>query len=359
MSSMEVWISDIKLSKLDVSDAFLPDLEFKDLGGLVLVELAWLAWLGRRSGWLLFSELLDDDDSEELWYGFPIPNSAARLMVGTPGVVGRTTLVRGGGGRDVSGPLLGLLGLSPVIGLCPSTDPGEVIGSCSRSGRSVADIRGADGVRGGGAKRSLGRGKVSERFGVAGGSFVFSGALGGGANPPYPFFAFGIFPLPRPLLIFEAEVLGRSFTSLGPLGPPSPAAVEGRRGGSNGLAVVFMAFIRSIRFGPCFFGGLAGSAESSYPLPSSRPPYPPSLADCGGGGELSAIWTKSSSGLAVLGRSFGVCGDMLLCDPLEPLMGVSVSCGWAINARSNPLSASKKGKSRHTEEHVLAADVST
>jgi hypothetical protein len=65
MSSTEVWISDIKLSKLDVSDAFLPDLEFKDLGGLVLVELAWLAWLGRRSGWLLLSELLDDEDDSE------------------------------------------------------------------------------------------------------------------------------------------------------------------------------------------------------------------------------------------------------------------------------------------------------
>jgi hypothetical protein len=354
---MEVWISDIKLSKLDVSDAFLPDLEFRDLGGLVLVELAWLAWLGRRSGWLLFSELLDDaDDSEELWYGFPMPNSAARLMVGTPGVVGRTTLVRGGGGRDVSGPLLGLLGLSPVLGLCPSAAPGEVIGGCSRSGRSVADKRGADGVRGGGAKRSLGRGKVSERFGVAGGSFVFSGALEGGANPPYPFLAFGIVPLPRPLLIFEAEVPGRSFASPG---PPSPA-VEGRRGGSNRLGVVFKAFIRSIRFGACFFGGLAGSAESSSPSPSSSPPYPPSLADCGGGGELFAICVKkSSSGLLLLGRSFGVCGDMLLCDPLEPLMGVNVSWGWAMNARSNSLLASKKGKPRHTGERVLAADVST
>lgn len=276
-------------------------------------------------------------------------------MVGTPGVVGRTTLVRGGGGRDVSGPLLGLLGLSPAIGLCPSVDPGEVIGGCSRSGRSVADKRGADGVRGGGAKRSLGRGKVSERFGVAGGSFVFSGALGGGAKPPYPFFAFGICPLPRPLLVFEAEVPGRSFAS-SRAGP----AVEGRRGGSNRLGVVLMAFIRSSRFGPCFLGGLAGSAEPSSPLPSPSPPYPPSLADCGGGGELFAICVKkSSSGFAVLVRSFGVCGDMLLCDPLEPLMGVSVSWGWVINARSNPLSASKKGKSRHTGERVLAADVST
>ena len=212
-------------------------------------------------------------------------------------------------------------------------------------------------MRGGGAKRSLGRGKVSERFGVAGGSL--SGALEGGANPPYPFFALGIFPLPRPLLTFEVEVPGRSFASIG---PPSPAA-EGRRGGSNGLTGVFrvllLLFIRSNRFGPCLFGG-TGNAGSSSPLLSSSPPYPPGLVDCGGGGELFAICgEKNSSALAVPGRPFGVCGDMLLCDPLEPLMGVSASWGWPVNARSTPLLASKKDESRHPGLCVLAADVST
>jgi hypothetical protein len=49
MSSMEDWISVIKLSKLDVSEGLFPDLEPRDLDGLVR-ELAWLAWLGRRSG---------------------------------------------------------------------------------------------------------------------------------------------------------------------------------------------------------------------------------------------------------------------------------------------------------------------
>jgi hypothetical protein len=35
-------MSDIRLSKLDALEGFLPDLELRDLGGLVL-ELAWLA----------------------------------------------------------------------------------------------------------------------------------------------------------------------------------------------------------------------------------------------------------------------------------------------------------------------------
>lgn len=59
---------------LVVSDGFLPDLDARDLGGLVR-ELAWLAWLGRRSNWLgrrsnswlLFSEAFDEDDSEGAW----------------------------------------------------------------------------------------------------------------------------------------------------------------------------------------------------------------------------------------------------------------------------------------------------
>ena len=50
---MEDWRSAIKLSKLEVSDAFLPDLEAKDLGGLERE----LAVLGRRSPWLKSDEL--------------------------------------------------------------------------------------------------------------------------------------------------------------------------------------------------------------------------------------------------------------------------------------------------------------
>ena len=235
MSSMEDWISDIKLSKLEVSDGFLPDLDDSDLGGLVreLAMLTWLAWLGRRSSWLLLSDVVLDDDSEGVWYGFPIPNSSARLIVGTTGVFGRRRPVRGGGARGVSGPLLGLLGLS--IGAGPS-------------GRKVAEDGGAEGVRCGGTKLSLGRGKVSARFGVGGASVLEP-------KPPYPPVR-GVFPS---------------------LTPPRPAA-DGLRPESSGAGE--MAFIG-------LGAGFAGKDESSYP--ASNPPYPPGLLGCAGGGELFAI----------------------------------------------------------------------
>lgn len=213
-----------------------------------------------------------------------MPNSCARLMVGTPGVVGRTTPDRGGGGREVSGPLLGLRVRSLVIGIRSSEPPGEFGWSRCRSGRKVAEAGGADGVRCGGAKRSLGRGKVSDLFGVTGSSSALPGPLAGGPKPPYPFglCGFGSLPLPRPLLMLEAEVLGRrSFASLGRL--PGPAA-EGRR--PKGSGVLFTEFMRSIKLGGCFDAG------SSYPFRSSSPPYPPDLVDCGGGGELLAICGK-------------------------------------------------------------------
>ena len=63
----------MRVSKLDVFDGFLPDLELTDLtdlGGLVRE----LAWLGRRSDGLRV-ELVDDVDSDGTWYGFPTPNS--------------------------------------------------------------------------------------------------------------------------------------------------------------------------------------------------------------------------------------------------------------------------------------------
>ncbi len=67
VSSMDDWMSDMRLSKPDVSEGFLPDRDARDLGGLVreLAWLVWLAWLGRRCGWLPFSELSDDDDSDD------------------------------------------------------------------------------------------------------------------------------------------------------------------------------------------------------------------------------------------------------------------------------------------------------
>lgn len=68
----------MRLSKLEVSDAFLPDLDARDLGGLER-ELAVLGrrspWLkrdeldtalGRRSPWL-YPDELDTEDSECAW----------------------------------------------------------------------------------------------------------------------------------------------------------------------------------------------------------------------------------------------------------------------------------------------------
>jgi hypothetical protein len=174
-------------SKPDVSEAFLPALDVTDLGGLDR-ELAWLgrrsllAALGRR---LLKLEELEDVDSDGVWYGFPIPNSAARLIDGTEGV--GIVLIRGGGGRDVSGPLLGLRDRSLVSGGRPFDEDVEGRRSCEVEGRrnlSGLDPDGADGVRIGGSTVSLGRGNVSERFGAPKRSDPESSALGGGPNPP-------------------------------------------------------------------------------------------------------------------------------------------------------------------------------
>ena len=168
-------------SKPDVSEAFLPALDATDLGGLDR-ELVWLgrrsllAWLGRRPDWLNPAELEEEVDAEDAWYGFPIPNSAARLIEGTVGV--GIVLIRGGGGRDVSGPLLGLRDRSLVSGgrSC------EVEGRRNLSGR---DPDGADGVRTGGSTTSLGRGNVSERLGATNRSATKSScAFGGGPKPP-------------------------------------------------------------------------------------------------------------------------------------------------------------------------------
>ena len=108
-------------------------------------------------------DAFDDTDWFGVWYGLPMPNSAARLMDGVvlpslPAVLGRTRLTRGGGGREVSGPIEGRLDLSPVNGgirLGMSFD-----GLRSLSGRGP----GADGVRSGASTAAACLGKVPARF---------------------------------------------------------------------------------------------------------------------------------------------------------------------------------------------------
>lgn len=98
-----------------------------------------------------------------------MPNSAARSTDPVfPAVLGRTMLLRGGGGLEVSGPIDGLLEFSNAL-FCRS-----------RSGRGP----GADGVRNGGSLMKLGLGKVSERFiRLGAGPFAVPG-LAGGPKPP-------------------------------------------------------------------------------------------------------------------------------------------------------------------------------
>ncbi len=91
-----------------MSDGFLLDcLELADLAGLER-ELAWLVWVWTE---LLYPDPLDDVDSDGEWYGFPTPNSWAKLIAGTAGapswpallpVRGWMRLVRGGGALVVS-----------------------------------------------------------------------------------------------------------------------------------------------------------------------------------------------------------------------------------------------------------------
>jgi len=219
-----------RVSGTEASDSDLPSVE---LGGLVRE----LAWLGRRSGWLLVAEAEDDVDSEGAWYGLPPANSWARLIVGRPGVLGRITPLRG-----VSLALLGFLA------------------SSASSGLEFVEGAGAVGVRVKGAKLSFGRGKVSARLGVPGLSNELRAVLKGEPSPPYPLSA-GAFGLPRMPLMFEAEVLGRSSGPLRPL-------VEGRRG-SKGPGV--MAFTLSAQLVVGFFASGVDSTGVSG-LASSRPP---------------------------------------------------------------------------------------
>lgn len=137
--SIDLSSSSIRSSKLPVFEGFRFGC---DRAGLVCV-LDWLGWP------LLKFEYPDDAESEGVWYGLPMPNSAARSTDPVlPEVLGRTMLFRGGGGREVSGPIDGL------------RVPSNALFCRSRSGRGP----GADGVRNGASLAKLGLGKVSERF---------------------------------------------------------------------------------------------------------------------------------------------------------------------------------------------------
>ena len=111
-------------------------------------------------------EALDDTDWDGVWYGFPMPNSAAKLMEGValpslPAVLGLTRLTRGGGGREVSGPIDGRLDLSLVVGIR--------LGISFDGLRSLSGLGpGADGVRSGASTAAACLGKVPARFSGSG-----------------------------------------------------------------------------------------------------------------------------------------------------------------------------------------------
>src|SRR3569833_1754252 len=128
-----------------------------------------------------------------------MPNSAARLLDGAslPEVRGRTTLVLGGGGREVSGPIDG------------RRDRGERGGSMLGSSDGLRNLSGrgpgADGGRSGGSAASLCRGNVPARLLVPKGSGSKSSGSRRDPKPPYPSF----FPSrdgAPPLLLVEDDV---------------------------------------------------------------------------------------------------------------------------------------------------------
>jgi hypothetical protein len=135
-----------------------------------------------------------------VWYGFPIPNSAARLTSGiggaSPGLVavlGRIKLVpRGGRGLVKSGPDtegFRCLGGDP-LGDRPCSS-GHVPLSTFDGLRIPELFAGSEGLRNGGSLGSLGRGNVCDLFSGCNGSRSGSSLVDGGPNPPYPF-ALGI-----------------------------------------------------------------------------------------------------------------------------------------------------------------------
>lgn len=118
-------------------------------------------------------------ESEAVWYGLPMPNSAATLTEPfedeLPDVLDRTRPVRGGGALGVS--LLGFR-IPP-----PGTGTGSDGSFDGR--RQLGRGPGADGVRAGALIGSLGFGKVSDRCAMPKGfGSSSSSPLDGGPNPP-------------------------------------------------------------------------------------------------------------------------------------------------------------------------------
>ena len=113
-------------------------------------------------------DAFDDIDWLGVWYGLPMPNSAARLMDGVvlpslPAVLGRTRLTRGGGGREVSRTVDGRLDLdrSPFLGIRSGI---SFDGLWNRLGLGP----GADGVRSGASTAAACLGNVPARLNVSG-----------------------------------------------------------------------------------------------------------------------------------------------------------------------------------------------
>jgi hypothetical protein len=164
--------SSIITSTFDVSDGWRRECPGPvDWGGLE-VELALLA--------LLEPDAFEDCDSDGVWYGLPIPNSAARLtFVGTGGASPSlpSTLdpirlgARGGGGLEVSGP--------DIDCFRPLDLGGDLLVDCSSTvslPRSFDGVRvrainpGSDGLLLKGCWPSLLSGKVWDRLSAERGS---------------------------------------------------------------------------------------------------------------------------------------------------------------------------------------------
>ncbi len=177
-------------------------------------------------------------------------------------------LVLGGGGRDVSGPMDGLLDLG-VRGGIPSAGD-AVDGLRSLSGRGP----GADGVRSGASAASLCLGKVPARLMPPNGSGSKSSSrCSRGPKPPYPSFlgSLGGAMPPLPLLRIDADVPGRSFRPLEEKSSSdeftSAPALEGKAFLDPPLLFVSKGpgaseFIRDMRSRGCFLGLVAGYMES-------------------------------------------------------------------------------------------------